>query len=230
MKMKDLFVDERPREKMVERGAAALSNAELLAILLRTGTGDMNVLELAQRMLSEADGDLEVLAAGSLEALCAYPGVGPGKAVMLMAAFELGNRRYSKLKADRPEKVASPKDVFRVMFPRMRNLSHEECWALFLNQANGLIGKEMISSGGMSSTVMDVRMVVRRAIEKKASGVILVHNHPSGNAMPSTEDITVTRNLQKGLKTCDIGLVDHVVISRYAYYSFSDEVLTDVGK
>ena len=229
MKMKDLCADERPREKMIERGASSLSNAELLAILLRTGTGKMNVLEVAQSLLKRADWRLDDLATMSVDLLCDTVGVGQGKAVLIAAAFELGRRWFSENTDSKKRKIASPTDVFRMMYPLVRDLENEECWAIYLNTSNVCMGKERVSVGGIESTVLDSRIVLRHACEKKATGVILVHNHPSGDACPSTADIERTRVLKNALKACEISLVDHVIIGSRNYYSFSDERMVEIG-
>ena len=229
MKMRDLCAEERPREKMIERGATSLTNVELLAILLRTGTGKRNAVEVAQDMLKRADWRLDGLSAMSVDALCETDGVGIGKAVSVAAAFELGRRWFSEQSDVRKRKIATPKDVFRMMYPLVRDLEYEECWAIYLNNSNLCLGKERLSVGGMESTVLDSKILLRHACEKKASGVILVHNHPSGNAMPSVADINRTRSLRNALKACEISLVDHVVIGSGSYYSFSDERLVDVS-
>lgn len=227
MKLKELYIDERPREKMLEKGASTLSNAELLAIMLRTGTERMNVLEVAQHMLKECDGTLERLAGMSVENLCRFEGVGPSKAVTLAAAFELGRRYAVQTESGPQPRMSSPKEVFRLMYPILRDIGHEECWAIFTNRTNILIGKDRLSSGGEDSTVIDNRMVIRRAIERRAAGVILVHNHPSGAALPSRADISQTRLLQSALKTCGLSLIDHVIIGQGCYYSFTDETLSE---
>ena len=228
MKMKELCSDERPREKLVGKGAGALSNAELLAIMLRTGTGKSNAVDLAREMLKGAGGTLNSVSAMPLERLCAFNGIGPGKAATVVAAFELGRRAFSEQNSTSSRTVSNPKDVYRMMIPHMKSLDHEECWAVFLNRANVLIDKEMMSSGGLESTVIDCKMIVRRAIEKKASGLILVHNHPSGSAMPGTADIRQTEILKKALATCDISLIDHVVVASDCFYSFADEELVRI--
>ena len=151
----------------------------------------------------------------------------PSKAVTLAAAFELGRRCASESIIDTRTAITSPKTVFRMMLPQLRGLDHEECWVLFLNRANHLIGKEKMTSGGLESTLIDTKMIIRKALEKKASSVILSHNHPSGNPMPGTADITQTRQLKKGLDTCDISLIDHVVIAEGSFYSFADEELVE---
>lgn len=228
MKLKELCADERPREKMLDKGASSLSNAELLAIMLRTGTGRNNVLEVAQTLLRRVDGRLDDLAAMSVEVLCETTGVGPSKAVTLAAAFELGRRWFSEEGVAKRSKVSSPKDVFRMMYPLLKGLEYEECWAVYLNNANHCLGKDRLSTGGVDSTVLDSKILIRRACEKKATGVILVHNHPSGSAMPSVADINRTKSIRSALKACEMSLVDHVVIGSRNYYSFSDETLVDV--
>ena len=227
MKIRDLCADERPREKMIERGASSLSNAELLAILLRTGTGKQNVLEVAQTILSRVGGELDALASMSVDVLCETEGVGAGKAVSLVAAFELGRRWFSEGGVAKRRKITGPEDVFRMMYPLLRDLDSEECWIIYLTNANVCLGKERLSTGGADSTILDSRVVLRKACEKKASGIILVHNHPSGNAYPSPADITRTKAIKNALQACEMSLVDHVVIGSCNYYSFSDERLVD---
>ena len=225
MRLKDLCLDDRPREKMVEKGSAALSNAELLAIMIRTGTGRMNAVDVARALLAQAEGRLNSIADMSMEKLCSVDGIGPSKAVTIAAAFELGKRCAMELSVPEKVSVSSPKVVFRMMLPLLRGLGHEECWAIFLNRANFVLGKERMSVGGLESTVVDVKSILRRALERKASGVILVHNHPSGSAMPGQADIKQTGVLKKALQTCEIHLIDHVVIAEDSWYSFADERL-----
>ena len=227
MKLKELCIDDRPREKMLEKGPSSLSNAELLAIMIRTGTGKMNVVDVARTLLHTAEGRLNAIADMPVEKLCSISGIGRSKAVTIAAAFELGRRSAAeKIVQDRVP-VTSPKDVFRMMLPFMRGLDHEECWAVFLNRANYVLGKDRMSVGGMDSTTMDVKAVLRRALDRKASGIILVHNHPSGSALPGQADIRQTALLKKALQTCEIQLVDHVVIAEDSWYSFADEQLVN---
>ena len=219
-------MDERPREKMMQKGADSLSNAELLAILLRTGTGKMNVVDVARELLKSAGGKLNGVADMALERLCEIEGIGPGKAVTLAAAFELGRRAASEPIVESRTAISSPKIVFRAMLPLMRGLDHEECWVMYLNRANYMIAREKISSGGIDSTTFDSRAIAIKALEKRASGIVITHNHPSGSALPSVADITQTQALNRALKTCDLALVDHVVIAKGEYYSFADEIVT----
>ena len=228
MKMKELCEDDRPREKMMRSGSAVLSNAELLAVLLRTGTGKMNVLEVAREVLRQAEGRLGEVAGMSVERLCHVDGIGPGKAVAVAAAFELGRRAAVEDGVEKMPRMDSPRRVYMKMIPLLRDIRHEECWVLFLNHANRLVGKEMISKGGLDSTLIDRRVILKRALDRKASGVILVHNHPSGSPYPSVEDIRQTKELGKALSSCDLHLVDHVIIAGRGFYSFADERVEEV--
>lgn len=227
MKLKELNKQERPREKMMARGANALTDVELLAILLRTGTSTRNVVDVARELLRAADDRLGSVAAMSLDRLRQVEGIGPSKAVAVAAAFELGRRLALEVGMENVPRMDSPAKVYRVMLPLLRDLDHEECWVLFLNKSNGLISKERMTSGGQDFTVMDKRVVVRRALEKKAASIILVHNHPSGNAMPSVEDINQTRDLGRALSACGLQLLDHVIVAGASYYSFSDEQVVE---
>ncbi len=218
-------MDERPREKMLAKGADTLSNTELLAIILRTGTGKMNVIDVSRELLKTAEGKLNGIASMPVERLCEVKGIGPTKAVTLAAAFELGRRCAGESTINSRTAVCSPKTVFRMMQPYMKGLDHEECWILFLNRANHMISKEKVSSGGLDSTTLDCKTIVRKALEKKATGIIIVHNHPSGSALPGNADIQATRQLDSALRTCEISLLDHVIIAESSYYSFSDEEL-----
>lgn len=227
MRLKDLCEDERPREKMLGKGAASLSNAELLAIMLRTGTDRMNVVDVARELLRIADGSMSTVAGMSVEKLCSISGIGPGKAVTVAAAFELGRRAAAEGHAANRTVVSSPRDVYMIMIPHMRGLDHEECWVIYLNRANHVLGKEMMSSGGMDSTVLDIKVILRRALERKASSLVIVHNHPSGSALPGKADITRTALLKKALSACEIQLLDHVVVADSGWYSFADEQLVN---
>ena len=229
MKIKELFLDERPRERLFRNGADSLSNAELLAILLRTGTRKMNAVELARNLLEDSEGKVADIASMSIDRLLKLNGVGPAKAAALAASFELGRRCAMECFSTKSKSITSPNTVYRLMIPHMKTLDHEECWVLYLNRSNRLIGKERMSSGGLESTIIDCKSIVRKALEKKASGLILIHNHPSGSPMPGMADIKQTQILKNALKTCDISLIDHVVIAESSYYSFADEEVTETG-
>ncbi|MBR3406014.1 MAG: DNA repair protein RadC [Bacteroidales bacterium] len=223
MRIKDLCPDERPREKLRLRGAKALSNAELLAILLGSGTGGKSVLEVAQELMKTAGGRLNLLGAMPLERLITQKGVGEVRAITLAAALELGRRTFEESAIADKRSLTSPEMVFQLMLPTLKNLDHEECWALFLNKANFLISKEMITSGSLESTLVDTARILKRAIEKQSSYVILVHNHPSGSPLPGPADIHQTACVKKALSSVGISLMDHVVVAEDSFFSFSEE-------
>ncbi len=223
MKIKELGQDDRPREKMAEKGVGALSNAELAAVIIRTGCGEENAVDISRKLLKSAGDSLACLSGMTVGQMCRTRGMGPGKAASVAAAFELGRRCAAE--ASRVEKVSitGPAMVYRHMLHYMKGLGHEECWVIYLNRANYIIGKEKLSSGGVSATVIDVKMIIRNAIERLASGIILVHNHPSGNPQPGASDIRQTGILKKAAETFDISLVDHIIIADDSFYSFADE-------
>lgn len=221
--MKDISVAERPREKMFEKGVSALGTAELLAVLLRNGDREGSALDLAQRILSSAEGSLTGLASLSADRLCSLPGVGECKAASVLAAIELGRRFMAEASHSMRKPVVSARDVYDIMAPLLKGRICEECWALFLNAHNCLISKQRMTSGGAGETVIDVRQIVRIALEKNALGIILVHNHPSGDPKPSPPDIKQTVALRKAADSCSIALMDHVIMSDGCYFSFADE-------
>lgn len=223
MKMKEMTSGERPREKMLSLGPGALSDGELLAVLIRSGNGEENALDLSRKLLSLADGSLPTLFRMPVPRLCSLPGIGPCKAASLLAAFELGKRFFQAGSAIDKKALLTSRDVYSLMLPALKGLSYEECWALFLNNANYLTAKVKISEGGLDSTSIDVRKVVRLALEHNATGMVLVHNHPTGNPRPSKADIAQTENLHDALAAFRIDLVDHVVVSDDSFYSFAEE-------
>jgi len=222
MRMKDLIPEERPREKMRLRGAKALSNAELLAILLGSGTGGKSVMEVALDIMKTADGRLTLLGAMPLERLVTQKGVGEVRAFTIAAALELGRRSFEELAFIDKRPLTSPALVFKLMLPLLKGLDHEECWVLYLNRANKLLQKEMLTSGSLETTVIDSKRILRHAIEKQASSVILVHNHPSGSPLPSEADRRQTDILHKALSVVEIQLLDHVIVSEDCYFSFNE--------
>ena len=229
MKILDMCPDERPREKMRLRGAKALSNADLLAILLGSGTGGRSVIDVAQELMVSAGGRLSLLGVMPLEKLVSHKGVGEARAITIAAAMELGRRAFEEQVIVDKRAITSPEMVYHLMLPHLKNLDHEECWALYLNRANYLIGKEMITSGSLESTLIDSGRILRKAIEKQSSYVILVHNHPSGSPRPGQADICQTEVLRKALSAVEIHLADHVVIAEDAFYSFSEERIGKAG-
>ncbi len=223
MIFKELSPEERPREKMKERGVGALSNAELLAVVLRSGTGGVSALELAQKLLAEAEGKLSALHGMSLERMCTHKGIGELKALSVVAALELGRRIGMEPTTPQNKPITKAEQAYRVMIPIMRNLDHEECWVLYLNRRNILSAKEMISSGDLESTIINDKFIIRKMIERKAESIILVHNHPSGDPTPSVADIHQTEKLRRSLSVVGFALLDHIIISSNRFFSFSEE-------
>ena len=222
MKLKDWNTEDRPREKLLLRGPGALGNAELLAIFIGSGVPGANAVSVAQELLSSAGGRLTELCRRPAKKLMKQKGIGEARAVAIAAALELG-RRYLAEAASRQATVNGPEDVVDMMLPLLKGLDHEECWALFLNRANVVVGREKLTSGTVDCTLIDSRQVLRRVLEEQAKAVVLVHNHPSGSPLPGESDLKATRRLQLALKTFDIKLYDHVIIADGAYYSFQDE-------
>ena len=222
MKLKDWNTEERPREKLLLRGPGALGNAELLAIFIGSGVPGANAVSVAQELLSSAGGRLTELCRRPAKKLMKHKGIGQARAVAIAAALELG-RRYLAEAAVRQATVNGPEDVVDMMLPLLKGLDHEECWALFLNRANVVTGKEKLTSGTVDCTLIDSKQVLRRVLDEQAKAVILVHNHPSGSPLPGESDLRATRQLQLALKTFDVKLYDHVILGDGAYYSFQDE-------
>ena len=226
MKLKELNIEERPRERLIAKGSSALGNAELLAILLRTGSGNKNVLEMSHELLAAA-GSLTELSAMSIDKMQAIGGIGKNKAAAVTAAFELGRRFAAEGSRSPCRAITNASQIFSIMFPVLKGIDHEECWILYLNRANHILYKEKVSIGGLSSTTIDTNSILRKAIEKKADGIILVHNHPSGNPQPGKADVVETERLKKAAETFSISMLDHVIISDSGYYSFADQMLYD---
>ena len=224
MSINDWKLDDRPREKMYVSGAASLSDSELLAILINSGTRNKSALEVAREILSQSGNTLNGLSLMSFDRLCTVPGIGEAKAARLKATFELAARMQREAVGNGTS-IRSSRSVSRIFMPLLRNLQHEECWVLFLNRANRIIGKERVSVGGVSVTVMDPRVIIKKAVDKLASAIILVHNHPSGNPMPSDMDRKQTKVLKEAAALLDVQLLDHIIIAGDRYYSFCDEGL-----
>ena len=223
MKIKDMFPDERPRDRLRQRGARALSNAELLAVLLGGGIGGKNVMEVAQELISMSEGRLTLLATMPIERLMAQKGVGEVRALVISAAMELGRRSFEENTILDKKAVTSPQIVYSIMLPVLKNLDHEESWVIYLNRSNFIIGKEMIHSGSLEMVLLDTGRILKKAIEKQCSSLILVHNHPAGDSMPSQADITQTDRLRAALRTVEITLLDHIIVAEDSYFSFSDD-------
>ena len=225
MKIKELSEGERPRERLLAYGPESLGTGELIAILLRSGTRGESALDLAQRLLSEAGGSLVQLYRMPLGRLQALRGLGGAKLLPVVAALELGRRFMAEESRMEKIPVVTPAQVFRMMKPVLKGLETEECWVIYLNSARYVISRECVSSGGLDSTIMDVRKIVASALERKAQSLVLVHNHPSGNPRPGSEDIRQTNALRSALSAFSISLLDHVVFCDDRYYSFADEKL-----
>lgn len=221
IKITDWAPSDRPREKLAERGAASLSEAELLGILIGSGTKKRSAVDLGREMLSMAENNLNILGKLDLTELKTLPGIGDAKAITIAAALELGRRR--KL-SEAPEngQIRSSADVFNLFHPMLADLPHEEFWTLYLNRSNRPVSRLKVSQGGISGTVTDVRLIMKRAVELLASGMVVCHNHPSGNTNPSESDLRITKKIKEAGELLDIQLLDHIIIAGTSYYSFAD--------
>ena len=213
--------EDRPREKMMSKGAQALTNAELLAILIGSGSGDDSAVSLMQKVLAAYGDSLDRVGRLSVEELCHFKGIGPAKAITILAACELGRRRA----VEQPERrqVRSAAQVYDYFYPLMRDLPVEEFHVLLLNQSATVIDSVRIGVGGLTETVVDVRVILREALLKRATALILCHNHPSGNLRPSTHDDRLTRQVQEAARLLNLNLADHVIFTDSGYYSYADE-------
>ena len=216
--------EDRPREKLLDKGKQSLSDAELLAILLGSGSRDETAVALAQRILKSVENDLNELGRRSIAELTKFKGMGEAKSITIVAAMELGRRRQLTDVRERPQ-IRSSRDAYDVIAPILIDLPHEEFWILLLNRANKVMSREQISLGGVAGTVVDAKIIFRKAIEGMASSIVLVHNHPSGNLQPSQQDIDLTKKLKKAGETLDISVLDHLIITEGGYFSFADEHL-----
>ena len=214
--------EDRPREKMMLHGVSALSNAELLAILIGSGNTEESAVELMRKVLADYSNNLNELGKASIDELCRYKGIGPAKAISILAASELGKRRKEE-KVEERVTILSSKDVYECFYPLMCDLPTEECWVLLLNQASKIIDKIRISTGGLNATAVDVRCILREALLKRASAIALCHNHPSGSVRPSREDDRLTQQVNQASQCMNIRLVDHVILTDGAFYSYADE-------
>lgn len=214
--------EDRPREKLLLKGKSTLSDAELIGILIGSGTVSMSAVELAKVILKEYNNDLNELAKLSVKDLQKFRGIGEAKAISIISALELGRRRKDAEPAKR-SRIASSSDVYHLMKPHLLDLPHEEFWIILLNRANTVIKKVAISSGGVSGTVADPKLIYKIALENLASALILVHNHPSGNATPSDADINITKRLKNAGHLLEIPVLDHIIFTNTEHYSFADE-------
>jgi len=220
--IKEWSVQDRPREKYAKNGAVALSDAELIAILLRTGNSTESAVDLAKKLLAVSGNSLNNLSDMSLRELSLIKGIGQAKAIALLTAFELGKRIRSE-KVEESLQILNSRDVVNLMQDKIAYLDHEEFWAIYLNQANRILQTCQISKGGISSTGVDTRIVMQEAVLNKATQIILCHNHPSGSVRPSRADIQLTEKLRHAAELMDLLLVDHIIIHKERYYSFAEE-------
>lgn len=220
--IKEWAIDDRPREKMLAKGPEALSNAELFAILLGSGTRDKSAVELARDVLALAGNSLKKLSKLSIHEIKKIRGIGLAKAVTIVAAAEIARRREGEIDNDE-EIIKNSQDAYKALLPMLRDKQYEEFCILCLNRRNKVIHKERISSGGITSTQIDVRRIIKLAIDTQATAIILGHNHPSGNEKPSESDIDVTNKIFHATKLFDINLFDHLIITQQSYFSFMDE-------
>jgi DNA repair protein RadC len=222
--IKLLAEDDRPREKLASLGRHAMSDAELIAIILASGSKSETAVQLARRMLVENSNSINQLAKLSINDLRRYKGVGLVKAINIAAAFELGRRRKEGEAIER-SRITTSRTAYNIIQTRLSDLPHEEFWLLLLNRANEVIKEEKLSKGGIAGTVVDLRIICKAAIENNASGVVLAHNHPSGQIIPSEQDKLITYKIKDALKFFDIVLLDHLIIGDQKYCSFADDGL-----
>ncbi len=222
MGIKKWALEDRPREKLLQKGTAALSDAELVAILIGSGTKTLSAVEVSRQILQSVGNNLDKLAKQSVNELMKTRGIGEAKAISIVSALELGRRRKD-FEPDEKPKISSSQDAFNLIKGSLMDLPHEEFWAVYLNRANRVILKKKISEGGVSGTVADPKIIYKSALENLASGIIVVHNHPSGNLTASQQDIALTKKLKEGAKALEIQLLDHLIIAGNTYFSFADE-------
>ena len=222
LNLKQLAKDDRPREKALKKGVSSLSDAELIAIILRTGNADETVVQVAQKILKQVDNNLNTLGKLSVKELMKHKGVAEVKAVMIAAAMELGKRRVEAEPAKR-DTINSSHDAYRIFYPVLCDLQHEELWVALTNNAARVIDKVKVSQGGIGETPADLRIILKAAINTTCHGMILCHNHPSGNIKPSVHDDLLTSRLNQVAQLMNIKLLDHLIISDKYYYSYADE-------
>tara|TARA_B100000929_G_C15452157_1_gene401522 strand:+ start:31 stop:729 length:699 start_codon:yes stop_codon:yes gene_type:complete len=214
--------DDRPREKLLQKGKLSLSDSELIAILIGSGSKNESAVELSKRILSSTKNNLSELGKLSVNQLCKFKGIGPAKAISIVAAMELGRRRRLE-EALEQKKITSSQSIFEIMQPIIGELPHEEFWIIYLNNSNKVIEQFQISKGGITGTLVDVRITLKKALEVGAVSIILVHNHPSGNLKASEADKLLTKKLKTAGESLDIKVLDHIIVTEKSYLSFADE-------
>ncbi|HDZ40392.1 MAG TPA: JAB domain-containing protein [Bacteroidetes bacterium] len=221
LKIKDWALEDRPREKLLYKGISSLSDAELLAILIGSGSNDKSAVDLAREILKLASNNLNRLGKLDVHDLVKLKGIGTAKAINIMAALELGRRRKSA-EIIEAAKIRSSNDVYTIFNPLLADLTHEEFWLLYLNRSNKILSRHKLSQGGISGTITDVRLIIKKALELLASSIIICHNHPSGNLDPSEADTRITMKIREAASCFDISLLDHVIVTDNGYYSYAD--------
>ena len=224
MSIKFLSEDDRPREKFLLKGKSALSDSELLAIILGSGNNEDSAVELARKILASVDYNWQKLSKLSIKDLMKFKGIGEAKAISVAAALEIGRRKAAQ-EIPEKEKVTSVNDLYKIFSQYLSDLQTEEFWAIFLDQKNHVIYKTQISKGGISGTLVDVRVIFRIAIEHFATSIAVAHNHPTGNLTPSQPDISITRRIKEAGDLLDIKLLDHLIIGENSFFSFSEQGL-----
>ena len=222
--IKNWSQDDQPREKLRDKGKLTLSDAELVAILIGSGNRNESAVDLCKRILASVDNNLNALGKVSLKHLMEFNGIGEAKAITITAALELGRRRKFE-DAVKQEKITSSRDVYDIMQPVLGELSHEEFWVIYLNNSNKVLQKQQLSKGGITGTLVDVRLVLKQALEVGATALILCHNHPSGTLKASEADKKITQNLKTAGLSLDIKVLDHIIVTEKAYFSFADETI-----
>lgn len=219
--LRELAEDDRPREKMIQKGTQSLSDAELIAILIGSGNREETAVQLSQRMLNNYQHNLISLSRSSVKEMQQFKGIGEAKAIAIAAALELGRRRAAQTERE-VQQISSSRAAYEILKAKLQDLPYEEFWVMFLSRNNKVLDTQMIGRGGISGTVADVRIILKLAIENLASGIILAHNHPSGNLSPSNADISLTHKVKESAKLMDIAVLDHLIITDTSYYSFAD--------
>lgn len=220
--IKNWAIEDRPREKLLAQGRRALSNAELIAILIGSGNKEDSAVELAKKILASVNNNLSELAQLSIADLCKnFKGIGEAKAISIVAALELGRRRKLSELIDK-QQVTSSADAYDYIYPVLQDLQHEEFWVLFLNRASRVIDRVKVGQGGLTAVTIDLKLILKRALEKMATSIIICHNHPSGSLQPSEADIELTEKIKNAANLLEISLIDHLILADNRYYSFAD--------
>lgn len=226
LNIKEWAAEDRPREKLMANGSRAMTDAELIAILIGSGNPNETAVELSRRILASVNNNLNELGKKGPEFLQSFNGIGQAKAITILAALELGKRRKDEGAPER-SKITSSLDAAEYFKPIVGDLDFEEFWVMFLDRSNKILGRHQVSKGGISGTVIDVRLIMKEALDRKSSSIILCHNHPSGNLLPSDADMKITIKIRDAGEIMDIKVLDHIIIGQRQHYSFADEGILD---